>query len=281
MLSYKHGFHAGNHADVLKHTTLLILLDKLKQKEKPFTYIDTHSGAGLYDLNSEEANKTQEYQQGILNLNAQDISQFPALQSYQSSVMAEQANHLYLGSPKIAQQALRAQDKIVLVEMHNNEVSQLKRNMRGDDRVSIHHNDGFERLPAIAPPNPIRGIALIDPAYEVKDDYKQVVQSVKKSLKKWPVGIFAIWYPILAADRDRSEWLTQQLSELEANNILNVQLCVSEQATDFGMHGSGMLIVNAPYQTDTQIQDFLPHLTQILAQDKAAFCKVEWLIEPK
>lgn len=280
MLSYKHGFHAGNHADVLKHIVLFLLIEKLKQKDKPFSYIDTHSAAGIYDLTSDEANKTQEYQSGIVSLSESTIAEIPLIAPYLELVKSGLASQTYLGSPKLAQELLRSQDQLNLIELHNNEIRELKRNMRGDDRVSIHHRDGFEGLAAITPPKPARGLALIDPAYEVKDDYAQVVKAVSSSVAKWPVGIFAIWYPILAAERDRSEWLTRKLAELPVKNLLISEMCVSEQETEFGMHGSGMAIINAPYQLDKQLEQILPSLTQTMAQDAAAYHKLEWLVQP-
>lgn len=281
MLSYRHSFHAGNHADVLKHVTQVLILEKLKAKAKPFVYVDSHSGAGLYRLDSAEARKTAEYESGIGRLWSQQAS-FPEIATYLALIKALNADgglRCYPGSPAIASELLRERDQLVLMELHNREVELLRKNMGRDSRVSLHHRDGFEGLAAILPQPLRRGLVLIDPSYEIRGDYQQVVDSVVLSWQKWPVGIFAIWYPILSRQRNRSGWLLEQLAKIPFANLLVAELAVTDQAEDYGMHGSGVVIINAPWQLDQQLMALLPRLHLSLAQEGQGQTRVEWLIE--
>lgn len=282
MLSYRHSFHAGNHADVLKHLVQLLVIEKLKQKNKPFVYLDTHSGRGVYDLKSADANKTSEYKAGIIKLLAGQQNAPEVIAQYLSLVAPDNQGLLnqYIGSPEIARLSLREIDKLILMELHNNEIDLLKSNMRGDARVAVHHRDGFEGLSACVPPKPARGLVLIDPAYEVKQDYDYVVKQLNKAYKKWPTGIYLVWYPVLATQRDHSQDLIRKLTNLGFSSLLQIELGVSEQQADFGMHASGMLVVNAPYQLDEKVKPALEWLTPLLAQDNQAYAKLEWLITP-
>ncbi|WP_017446012.1 23S rRNA (adenine(2030)-N(6))-methyltransferase RlmJ [Gayadomonas joobiniege] len=277
MLSYRHAFHAGNHADVLKHLVLVQVIEKLKQKNKPFCYIDSHSGAGLYDLFSEYARKTGESEQGISKLVKNPTDLPAALTNYINLI--DSHSRFYPGSPEIARQLLRPQDKLILMELHNNEVRNLKNNMQNDARCAIHHRDGFEGLNAIVPPEPRRGLVLIDPSYETKDDYEKTIVALTQAIKKWATGIYLIWYPMLARQRDQSNYIAEALVSLPVKSLLKIELAVSEQQEDYGMHGSGMLIVNAPYQIDTELAASLAYIKNTLAMDDKAYCQMNWLIE--
>lgn len=266
MLSYRHGYHAGNHADVLKHLVLLGLLQRLLAKDKPFTYIDSHSGAGVYDLNSAEARLNTEHASGISRV-WHSRSDDPLLSLYVSRVRALNEDgrlRWYPGSPLLAADCLRADDRMHLLELHPAEVEELRFNhlhaLGTHDRVSIHQRDAFEGLLAITPPEPRRGLALIDPAYEDKQDYQKVLSTVLKLQRRWPVGIIAVWYPLLARQRDRSGWLKSALARENLPDLLSIELSVEEQAEDFGMHGSGMLITNTPWQFREQMQATLSAL---------------------
>ncbi|MBY4679062.1 23S rRNA (adenine(2030)-N(6))-methyltransferase RlmJ [Marinobacterium arenosum] len=282
MLSYRHSFHAGNHADMLKHAVQALILDKLKAKAKPFIYLDSHSGAGLYDLHGDEARKTAEFRGGIERLLAarNDFSELADFFAVINSHNRGTALRHYPGSPEIARQLMREQDRLMLMELHNNEVEILKANMAGDPRIAIHHRDGFEGLPALLPPTPARGLALIDPSYELKTDYDRVVSSIRQANERWPIGCYAIWYPRLGKQRDQSATMLRQLAALPLKNLLVAELSVAPQSAEFGMHGSGMAILNAPWQLDSQLASLLPRLHDALAPDGAGDWSVRWLIEP-
>lgn len=277
MLSYRHAFHAGNHGDVLKHLVLMQVIERLKQKDKPISYLDSHSGAGLYDLFGDYARKTGEFAQGISKLSDFSAEMPEPLRRYLDLVVGD--SRYYPGSPLIAAKLLREQDKLTLMELHNREVENLRDTMRSYPQTSIHHRNGFEGLNALLPPTPRRGLVLIDPSYETADDYQAVVRCVEKSYKKWATGIYLIWYPILSAERDKSQRLINSISALPLKSLLNISLSVSGQAQDFGMHGSGLLVINAPYQLDCELSASLNILAQALAQDEHAKAQCDWLIE--
>lgn len=281
MLSYRHAYHAGNHADVFKHAVLSLILAKLTEKPAPCVYVDTHAGAGLYQLNSTQAQKTGEASGGIERLLSGPMT-IRLLDSYLEVVrnLRAQRSQAYPGSPAIAQQLLRPQDKLHLLELHNSEVEILKGNMGRDSRISIHHREGFEALPALAPTFLPRGLALIDPAYEVTGDYAQALASLEKTLARWRTGIYVLWYPLLAKQRDRSDWLKRQLQKLQPANLLMAELWVQNQTQDYGMHGSGLAILNAPWQLELHLEQLLPELSQALAQDSGAGWRVDWLRKP-
>ncbi|MDF2177544.1 23S rRNA (adenine(2030)-N(6))-methyltransferase RlmJ [Aliiglaciecola sp. CAU 1673] len=276
MLSYRHGYHAGNHADVLKHLCQLILLEKLAQKDKPFVYIDTHAGAGLYDLQSEQAQKTAEYEQGIDRL-MQLQSANPHICRYQALVGEYHQQHRYPGSPELAFRLCREHDSLQLMEWHNQEVLNLKANFKDRRNVHIHHRNGFEGLVALCPPKPARGMVLIDPSYELPQDYVEVVESVKAAQKRWAGGTFAIWYPMLAKARDKSQTMLDGLSQLPVEQVLNIQLWVGAQPDDFGMYGSGMVIINPPWQFDEQVESLLQVLPTSLSDSPDAGARCQWL----
>ena len=283
MLSYRHAFHAGNHADVLKHSCLAFLLASFKRKDKPFIYIDTHAGAGAYDLKGEWAKKTNEHSAGIAKL-WQEAEKWPELSDYFGTINTLKSEHAdpdklryYPGSPEIARQLMRPQDKLALIELHNNEVQLLRGNMRHDERIAIHHRDGFEALPALLPPTPRRGLVLIDPPYEQKQDYQQVVETLQQATKRWATGTYAIWYPILGRQRDHSQTMLRKIKQLGLNDVLVIELEVAAQEADLGMNGSGLIIVNTPWQLDTQMEGLLPRVCKTLETGAGAKWRVEWL----
>jgi 23S rRNA (adenine2030-N6)-methyltransferase len=259
MLSYLHGYHAGNHADVIKHLVLLALLQQLRQKEKPFVVIDTHGGNGLYALDSPQARKTREAESGALPLwqHYKKYSAFksPLLNDYLALISGFNPDasaakpSIYPGSPAIAQSQLREHDRLTVMELHNSEVDQLRTNFHFDKRITIHHRDGFEGAVALsppAPPMPRRGLVLIDPSYEVKTDYQRVAKTVKEIHRRWATSMIAVWYPMLGRTRDHSSSLIQTLKSLPDVRVM--ELVMGPQTEEFGMHGSGMLLINTPWQ---------------------------------
>lgn len=272
MLSYRHAFHAGNYADVLKHFVLLQLLEYYCRKDKPFWYIDTHAGAGVYSLTEGYATKNAEFAAGIGRLwNTADLP-LP-LQAYVAEIRALNANgklEFYPGSPWLAWHAVREQDKLRLFELHPSDHEILAANFADVSRqVKVDKADGFDGLKALLPPATRRAVVLIDPPYEDKGDYARVVASLRDALKRFATGCYAIWYPLL--QRNESRQLVEQLRGVAGNNWLHASLTVHTPGADgFGMHGSGMFIVNPPYTLPQVLQQVMPYLRDALQIDSGA-----------
>ena len=272
MLSYRHAFHAGNHADVLKHLILLQIAGYMGEKPAPFWIIDTHAGAGRYALESAHARKLGEYRDGIGRLwDRKGLP--PAVVDYVEFVrMLNPDGKLrhYPGSPWLASQLLRESDRLRLYELHSSDVKLLQECFASAGRqVTVTAGDGFAGLKAILPPPPRRALVLIDPSYETRDDYVNAVKCLQDSLKRFPTGIYALWYPLLAKLESRK--LPARLKGLGATNWLNVTLEVRTPSTDgFGMNGSAMFIINPPWTLERKLHETLPALTAILAQGDGA-----------
>lgn len=272
MLSYRHAFHAGNHADVLKHFVEVQLLQYLAQKDKPFWYIDTHAGAGCYALDSGYAAQNAEYESGIARL--WDRDDLPAaLAKYVTLVKGINPDgrmKLYPGSPLVAQQLLRGQDRMRLFELHPTDSDILQENFSGQgSQVLMQQADGFGALKALLPPPPRRALVLIDPPYEDKQDYRRVVTALGEGLKRFANGVYAVWYPQL--QRAEARELPEQLKQLPVKSWLHVALSVQGQSEDgFGMHGSGMFVLNPPWTLHGVLQEVMPYLVRHLGQDGQA-----------
>jgi len=269
MLSYRHVFHAGNHADVLKHSVLLAVLDYFNQKEKPYWLIDTHAGAGGYRLDAGRATTHAEYADGVGRLwNRTDLP--PLLARYIESVRIDNQDgkiKRYPGSPLLALRAMRPADKLRLFELHPADIKLLAQNIAAaapdaQKRVAIKQEDGFTGMKALLPPPSRRGLVLIDPAYEDKREYAQVVTAVKEGLQRFATGTFMVWYPLLK--RNESITLAGKLKKL-APNWLNATLTVLPPSADgMGMHGSGVFLVNPPWTLAAALKDTLPWLVEVL-----------------
>ncbi len=277
MLSYRHAFHAGNHADVLKHFVLVQLARHLAQKDKPFWIIDTHSGAGLYALDAGYATQLREYEAGIGRLWARD--DLPAaLADYVGLVRAcnPGATHaaetlrVYPGSPWLALQTLRPQDRLRLFELHSSDSALLRDHFKDQGRrVAVTTANGFDALKALLPPPPRRALVLIDPPYETRDDYARVLAALKEGLARFATGVYAVWYPCLA--RAEARQLPAKLQSLPVRSWLNVTLDVRKPSADgFGMHGSGMFVINPPWTLRQTLADVMPYLVRTLGQDDGA-----------
>ncbi|EHB5528975.1 23S rRNA (adenine(2030)-N(6))-methyltransferase RlmJ [Vibrio cholerae] len=277
MLSYRHSFHAGNHADVLKHIVQSLILNSLQQKEKPFVYHDTHSGVGRYDLTHEWSEKTGEYKQGIARVWQQD--NIPAeLDSYLDAIrQLNQGETLryYPGSPRVARAHLREQDRMVLTELHPSDYPLLEQEFHRDRQVSIYKEDGFARLKASLPPQERRGLVLIDPPYELAKEYRDVVRAIAQSYKRWATGIYAIWYPVV--NRCDIDDMLEGLQGLEIRKILQIELGVAPDTNERGMTASGMIVINPPWTLERQMQTILPFLKQAIAPATGHY-KVEWVV---
>ncbi|KLV05785.1 23S rRNA (adenine(2030)-N(6))-methyltransferase RlmJ [Photobacterium ganghwense] len=277
MLSYRHSFHAGNHADVVKHIVQSLILDALKQKDKPFVYHDTHSGVGRYDLQDERSEKTGEYKQGIARIWQRD--DIPAdIASYIDAIKALNDGdtlRYYPGSPKVARAQLREQDRMVLTELHPSDFPLLLQEFRGDRQVRIYKEDAFARLKASLPPKERRGVVLIDPPYELKHEYMDVVKAIQESYKRWATGTYAIWYPVVY--RENIDKMLQGLENLGIRKILQIELGVEPDTDERGMTASGMIVINPPWKLESQMQAILPWLQEAIAPTHG-FYKVDWIV---
>ncbi|MBL8425180.1 MAG: 23S rRNA (adenine(2030)-N(6))-methyltransferase RlmJ [Candidatus Accumulibacter phosphatis] len=277
MLSYRHGFHAGNHADVIKHVLLVQLTRYLGQKDKPFWFIDTHAGAGRYALDSAQASKLAEHREGIGRLwQRRDLP--AAVAEYVELVRRFNPDGrllIYPGSPALALATLRADDRLRLYELHSRDALRLRENFAAQAKqVIVEAADGFSALKALLPPPPRRALVLIDPAYEEKRDYERVVLALKDSLARFPGGTYLLWYPRLT--RLEAHELPQRLKRLPAKSWLHVTLQVRKPAADgFGMHGSGLFVINPAWTLLATLQEVMPFLVQALGVDEGAAFSLE------
>ncbi|MCG9096533.1 23S rRNA (adenine(2030)-N(6))-methyltransferase RlmJ [Laribacter hongkongensis] len=279
MLSYRHAFHAGNHADVLKHTVELLLLDYLNQKDKPYWYIDTHAGAGCYRLDEGYASKNAEFNTGIGPLWQRDDLPEP-LARYVELVRGLNPDgelRFYPGSPFVAARVIRRDDKLRLFELHPTDGNILTENFSdAGRRALVTLADGFAGLKSVLPPPPRRALVLIDPPYEDKRDYHKVETALATALQRFPAGLYAVWYPCL--QRAEAKALPQALRRL-APNWLDVSLHVETPARDgFGMAGSGMFIINPPWTLPDTLKSLMPWLVKALGRDAGAGYRLDWHI---
>jgi len=277
MLSYRHGFHAGNFADVLKHSVLALIIDALKHKDKPFVYIDTHAGAGKYALNAEFAQKTAEYRQGIARI--WDCAEAPVeIKEYLAAVRAENTPGQllrYPGSPQVVRRLVRPQDRLQLSELHGSDFEILKQLYAGDKQVMVAKEDGLAMLTKKLPPIQKRGLILIDPSYELKADYNKVVTALQTAHRRFATGIYALWYP--AIERELTEKLLSRIQETGIPKQLRVEHCVSPDGAVRGMTGSGMLLINPPWHLDERAEALLPWLNDKLADGQGHY-RIEWQV---
>ncbi len=269
-MNYRHIYHAGCCADVVKHSVMVLILESLLKKEKGFCYIDTHAGKGIYDLASIEANKTEEYKQGISRIIHQ--SPHPELLQYISIINKLNGNgnlHLYPGSPWIADALQRPQDQMILNELHPSEYEELRALFSQDKRVSIHHRDAYEFLPAMLPPTLRRGLILIDPPFEKKDEIEQIQNVLDKCFPKWPQGIYMIWLPL---KENSLKAFYQHLEKYNCERKFYLEFTWEapvEKAN--AIQGSAIVILNLPWQLEEKISALLNELTQAWHDTQANF----------
>ncbi|MFY0665831.1 MAG: 23S rRNA (adenine(2030)-N(6))-methyltransferase RlmJ [Natronospirillum sp.] len=266
MLSYRHSFHAGNFADVLKHTVLMYVLDYMNRKDKPYCYIDTHAGAGMYRLDSPEANKTGEFMTGIGLLNDEPLEGLLAdytalIRTFNNSAQL----NTYPGSPAIAQHYLRDQDRAQLTELHSSDVKLLSDYIGRQRTISVLQKDGLEHLIATLPPREKRALVLIDPSYEIKTDYAQVAKALAAAVQRFATGTYMIWYPVIK--RAETESFIAALIKTGIPDMLRLEMCVRPDDVERGMTGSGMILVNPPYSLKQDMEILMPELHQRLIKE--------------
>ncbi|WP_294966595.1 23S rRNA (adenine(2030)-N(6))-methyltransferase RlmJ [uncultured Gilliamella sp.] len=278
MLSYRHSYHAGNHADVLKHVVLTLCIEALKEKDKPFLYLDTHSGAGRYLLQSEHAEKTGEYLSGV-NLIWQQPNTPDLLNTYISILKRYnpyQTLKYYPGSPLIAKQLLREQDKLNLTELHPTDYPLLRQEFNKDKRAKVLREDGFIQLKSKLPPVTRRGIILIDPSYEIKNDYYKIPSALFEAYKRFATGIYLIWYPVVS--RTTTQRMIDDIIKLGIKRISQFELALKPDNNQKGMTASGMIVINPPWKLHEQMQTIMPWLKQILDTEKTGSFTVKQLV---
>ncbi len=271
MLSYQHGYHAGNFADLLKHVTLTRLLTYLTQKEKPLFYLDTHAGRGLYDLNDQQALKTGEAQVGIELLWNQRAHLSPVFLPYLNTILKkngttsplkpDQVLRYYPGSPALALELLRPQDRLWFNELHPTEYNALELLPRLGKHVTMSPEDGLTALHALLPPPERRGLIFIDPSYEIKSDYRTIPEAVHAAYKRFSTGVYCVWYPIL--DRKVHGQLTRRFEQIEASNPLCIEFYKSKTLGE-DLQGTGLWILNAPYVLQAELIEVMNQLKKII-----------------
>lgn len=278
MLSYRHSFHAGNHADVLKHTVQSLILMAMKEKEKPFLYLDTHAGAGRYLLSGEHAERTGEYMDGIGKIWQRD--DVPALLEPYLTVIRHYNRsgqlRYYPGSPLIARQLLREQDQLHLTELHPSDYPLLRSEFQKDARAQVLRADGYQQLKSQLPPAARRGLILMDPPYELKSDYQDVVSGILEGHKRFATGVYALWYPVVL--RQQVKRILVALEKSGIRRILQIELAVRPDSDQRGMTASGMIVINPPWMLEQQMKALLPWLHQVLVPGGNGHTLVRWVV---
>lgn len=281
MLSYRHGFHAGNFADVLKHTVLIHMLEYMTQKDKPLRIIDTHAGAGVYKLNGPQAQKNREFDNGIGQLWAceQPPAAIARLIELVRTVNDGKQLQLYPGSPLIAQTLMRATDRLYLHELHPADYQFLRDCMRDDKRIKVADEDGFASLQALLPPPDRRALVLIDPSYEIKSDYQHLIKQLLQAHKRFATGTYAIWYPVVL--RQRIDEMELALKKSGIKNIQLMEFGLQADNPEYGMTSSGMIVINPPWTLWGAMEETLPWLVNNLSENGSGFYRLEQLVAEK
>jgi 23S rRNA (adenine2030-N6)-methyltransferase len=282
MLSYRHAFHAGNFADVLKHSVLSLVLDYMTRKEKGFCYIDSHSGAGMYQLKDEYAQKTGEYKDGIAKIINDDEAP-EALEPYLSLIKTLNLNpsdsdlEIYPGSPGVAKAFVRRQDSSHLFELHPTDIQHLEDFCQRWRKVFVKQSDGYQGVLGLVPPPSRRGVVLIDPPYELKADYQKAVKTIIKAYSKFSTGTYIIWYPVVK--RHFIEQMEKDFTNSDVKNVLQVEFCLEDDTQEYGMTGTGLFIVNPPWQLSEQLEQILPYMKAKLGSNNTSYTLKQLIAE--
>jgi 23S rRNA (adenine2030-N6)-methyltransferase len=283
-MNYRHAYHAGNFADVLKHAVLTLVLEYMKRKEAPFRMIDTHAGAGRYALASPQAEKTGEWQGGIARLIGVDAKPLPPrvaqhMQPYLDVVRGENAGDtlgFYPGSPAIALSLMRPQDTLIANELHPEELSLLREAIGGDRRAKLMALDAWVALKALLPPKERRGVILIDPPFEEKDEFGRIATGLAQGLQRFATGIYIVWYPI--KDLKPVALFHAALAALAIPKSLRIELMLERPSDPDRLNGCGLIVVNPPYTLEGQLAAVLPELSRRLESTRGAGgYRLDWL----
>ncbi len=279
-MNYRHAFHAGNFADVVKHIILTRILAYLMRKEAAFRVIDTHAGVGLYDLLGDEAGRTGEWREGIARLMAAELPEPVAglVAPYLAAVAAQnpdgQLRH-YPGSPFITRHMLRDQDRLMALELHPADAEALRENFAGDIQTRVTQLDGWAAIGTHLPPKEKRGLVLVDPPFEVKGEFERMTQALVKAHARWPGGTYAFWYPI-KDPRDVQSY-AKALRATSIAKILRLELTIRLPSTPPRLHGTGMVVVNPPFVLEEEMRTLLPILAGLLADEGRGRFHIEWI----
>ena len=279
-MNYRHAYHAGNFADVVKHAVLTRIVEYLKLKEKAFRVVDTHAGIGLYDLSAEEARKTGEWRDGIGRL--LDATLKPEIANLLNPLLGavhamnpEGGLRFYPGSPLIVRHLLRKQDRLSAIELHPTDAALLRERFAGDFQARVIELDGWLALGAHLPPKEKRGLVLIDPPFEQEGEFDRLVDGLARAHRRWPGGIFALWYPL--KDRAGVNRFRADLVETGIPKILDIRFEIRPPSPEPRLDGTGMIVVNPPYPLEAELRSLLPALKTLLAESPHAKWTVEWL----
>lgn len=277
-MNYRHAYHAGNFADVVKHATLALVIELLTGKDKPLALFDLFAGIGLYDLQGPEAQKTGEAERGIRRLWPPPKGPLgELLRPYLSVLTAlnpQRELQFYPGSPELALRLLRPQDRLILAELHPDDAQSLRRRYRAEPQVAIHQRDGYEALPALLPPAERRGLVLVDPPYERSDEPQRLVKALGRAYRRWPTGCYLVWYPI--KERPPAEGFLAALRQVVPRRLLAAEMTVFREERAFRLNGTGLAIVNPPWTLDRTVAELYARLQPLLAYDGGG-SRVEWL----
>jgi len=283
-MNYRHAFHAGGFADVVKHSVLARILVHLRSKPAAFRVIDTHAGAARYDLAGSAANRTEEWRGGIARLVAADLQgEVAALLAPYLDVVAKfnRGERLvtYPGSPEIARAAMRPHDRLVACELEGDAARVLARSLAGDDRVKVVAIDGWVALTAHVPPKERRGVVFVDPAFEQPDEFSRLAERFAAAYRKWSSGIYVLWYPIKRHDEPTA--LARRLERLAIAKILRAEVTVAKARDGERLTACGLVIVNPPWTLERELKIVLPELATILARDGGGTARLDWLADEK
>ena len=281
-MNYRHAYHAGNFADVLKHVVLMMLVEHLKKKPAPFFYLDTHAGRGLYDLSEAQAQRSGEYKDGIGRVLDAPAATLPAEVAAYAQLVRHSAGKghsaitAYPGSPLIVARMRRPTDRLVLMETLPKEASALRAAIGRARLVSVIESDGYAALKAQLPPRENRGLVLIDPPYESDLEFDRVLAGLELAYERWPLGTYCIWYPL--TDRAGPLRFHHELARSGIRKVLDVRLNVLPADAQVGMAGAGLVIVNPPWLLDERLKELLPQLHKLLSPEGLGGTSVEWLV---
>ena len=281
-MNYRHAFHAGNFADVLKHVVLMMLVEHLKKKPAPFFFLDTHAGGGTYDLSLGESQRSGEYKNGIGRLLEFPEATLPAAVAGYVRLVKDCAGPgrsaitAYPGSPTIVAKLRRPDDRLVLAETHAREAQSLRALLGRQKLVSVLESDGYAAVKAQLPPRENRGLVLIDPPYESDLEFDRILAALETGHERWPTGTFCVWYPL--TERAAPLRFRRNLERSGIRKVFDCTLSVMPADTPVAMHGSGLVIVNPPWLLDERLAELLPDLHRLLAPDGAGGTSVEWWV---